>query len=428
MESDAAHDVKAFTLIRTTARQRCFATLLLLAIAGVFAWMARSREPVFEGRPLSFWLIELQASGSETDEDGRAAARRVEAATRAIRSIGPAAAPELLRRIEQRDSRVRAFVGEWLNKLPSSTFDPRPRQRERPLAAWAFVILGPAGLNAVPRLIELTGDRIAGQEAMQALAGIGAPAVPALRKQLSSKDAAEQERAIILLGHIGPGAIAAIPELFTIFTNAPPAGAKQALLALAFIGSERPRTIALAAANLLATNSVDYAAMTLAALGRDGLPFLLKGLTNAEPEIRQAAVIGLRFADYFMRSQSANDVESQHALRSNLERSYRLSAGNTRMAFQGGYGERRIATALTNLHRAFSASNRALAAKLMAQLPEQGEIVRLSLEGLTGDLDPEVRAAARDGLWQLGPAPPPATNAPAPPPAGRGRRRGMAPQ
>ena len=168
--------------------------------------------------------------------------------------------------------------------------------------------------------------------------------------------------------------------------------------------------------------------MTLAALGRDGLPFLLKGLTNAEPEIRQAAVIGLRFADYFMRSQSANDVESQHALRSNLERSYRLSAGSTRMAFQGGYGERRIATALTNLHRAFPASNRALAAKLMAQLPEQGEIVRLSLEGLTGDLDPEVRAAARDGLWQLGPAPPPATNAPAPPPAGRGRRRGMAPQ
>ena len=423
-------EVRLIPFISSTVRRRWLAMLaLLLAISGLFAWLARDRDPVFEGHRLSFWLSELLARGSESDEDGRAAALRVEDAKQAIRKMGPAAVPALLGRIEKHDSRVRAYVGEWLNKLPSSTFDPRPRQTERPLAAWAFEVLGPAGSNAVPRLMTLLGDRVVGEEAMRALAGIGEPAVPALRAQLSGSDPAEQERAIVLLGRIGPGAAEAARELMALATNASPVIARQALLALAFIGSDRPWTTTLASANLLATNSADYAAMTLAALGRDGLPFLLKGLTNAEPTINAAALTGLGASQYFTRGQSPDEFEWQHSLRRIIEHLHRSRSVNTRMVSQGSYRERRIATTLTNQYRVFPAPSRALAARLMAQLPGQGEIVRPALDALTSDLDPEVRAAAWDGLWQLGPAPPPApvTNTPAALPAGRRGRRGPGP-
>ena len=400
--------------------------LLLFLVAGAFAWLAHDRDPVFEGRPLSFWLLELQVTPSESDEDGRIADRRVEAAKRALRSLGPAAVPELLRRIETRDSSVRAFFGDWLNKLPDSTFDPRPRQRARPWAAWAFEIIGPAGSNAVPRLLTLLDGGEDGQEAMRALAGIGAPAVPALREQLSSKDPAAQNHAILLLGHIGPAAMAAAGQLLALATNAAPPITGRAVLALALIGAEAPRVLALASAGLLDTNSADYAAMSLAALGRDGLPILLRGLTNAEPVIGAASVIGMELADQFIHYQADADAMSAHHLRRHIEFLQRLRRGSVFRLFQQGKGERYISVRLTNLHRAFPATSRALAARLMAQSTGQGEIVRPSLDALTGDLDPDVRAAAWDGLWELGPAPPPApaTNAP---PDGRRRRRGATP-
>ena len=159
----------------TTRRQRLVVALALLVIVALFVWLARDREPGFEGRPLRFWLAELEPPGltSEDDEERRVASQRFAAAKHALRSIGPAAVPELLTRIETRGSLLRAYLGEWLNKFPSSTFDPRPSLRGRNLAAWAFEILGPAGSNAVPRLMLRLDDRVLGEAAQRALVGIG---------------------------------------------------------------------------------------------------------------------------------------------------------------------------------------------------------------------------------------------------------------
>ena len=405
--------------------------LVLAAVVALFVWLARDREPVFAGRPLGFWLEELEPSWGESEAEQHVAARRIEAAKRALRLMGPAAVPGLLTRIEKRGSRVRAYIGEWLNEFPGSTFDPRPSQRGRERAAWAFEIIGPAGSNAVPRLMLRLDDRVLGEPAQRALAGIGAPAVPHLRRELSGSDPLRQELAIVLLGRIGPDSREAGSALLAISTDtkASPTLARSAMLALGLIGFERQKVLALASASLLVTNSSDNAAMTLAALDYDGLPFLLMGLTNAAPAIQMASASGLALADNFARHRQAGDVESQRHLRSHLGTMYRLRMAGARMVFQGGNGDRYCAVLLTNLHRTFPVPSRELAARVMGSLSGQAEVVRPSLEALTNDGDPAVRVAAWDALWAMGSAPehPPATNAAASPPVYRRGRRAIIP-
>jgi hypothetical protein len=91
---------------------------LILAIIGIVAWKAlRPREPIYEGKPLSFWL-QQQHDGkygilSEEKEKSR------EEAEAAIRQIGTNALPQLMRLLRARDPWITRKVDEliWRQRI-----------------------------------------------------------------------------------------------------------------------------------------------------------------------------------------------------------------------------------------------------------------------------------------------------------------------
>src|SRR5262245_43671136 len=93
------------------------------------------------------------------------------------------------------------------------------------LGAAAFDAMRQFGEAAVPCLIEATHDdekRVAWQ-ARQALADIGAPAVPALVKMMTNaKQAVVRDAAAYMLAEIGAEGKAAVPALLTLLKSSDP--------------------------------------------------------------------------------------------------------------------------------------------------------------------------------------------------------------
>jgi HEAT repeat protein len=130
---------------------------------------------------------------------------------------------ELTRQMEQTEAELRSAVGayrgrtvnEWAVRLRSR--NPGVSSR----AAHALKTLGPAAKNAAPTLINILHREGRGEqerdsidEAVEILAVIGRPAVPALIETLKSKDHNPSVRAVAALKKMGPEAEAAVPALF----------------------------------------------------------------------------------------------------------------------------------------------------------------------------------------------------------------------
>lgn len=136
--------------------QRHRAAILLgsLALAAGCACFCilHSREPVHEGRTLSFWVKQL----NQGDADQR------RAAVAALRAMDSRAVPALMAALEPRDGRLRNSLN-WVGRhLPS--IRPSVRDRclsvdvERGYAANALGAIGPTAKAAVPALIAASAD------------------------------------------------------------------------------------------------------------------------------------------------------------------------------------------------------------------------------------------------------------------------------
>jgi HEAT repeat protein len=157
-------------------------------------------------------------------------------------------------------------------------------------AVWALSRMGPAAAPAQDVLIKLLGD----DDAAEALANIGAPAVPALQKALAGGSAG----AARALGLMGPAAKAAVPDLAKAASGGD-AGLRIAVAeALGRIASPEPQTAA-ALGKLLtdADPAVRHAAaLALGAAGpaaKTAAPELEKALGDARPEVGRAAALAL---------------------------------------------------------------------------------------------------------------------------------------
>ena len=106
--------------------QRSVLALLLLAGNGSAASPSEPVEPRYDGRPLSYWLLDL-AVGGHPNEELRARSEQ------AVRSIATNAIPFLIGRFAR----------------------PSVNPHENWGAAMGFEVLGPIARPAVPRLIEL---------------------------------------------------------------------------------------------------------------------------------------------------------------------------------------------------------------------------------------------------------------------------------
>jgi HEAT repeat protein len=186
-----------------TARKKILASILFLAVLGGVAWQIyrrREPDPIFEGRPLSYWL---ERTGTEKREA-------------AVRHAGTNAIPLLLQLVRSRDSLLKRKLmelgrSEQYVKIPFTADTLLHRY-----AVDGFFVLGPDAKSAVPELMRIFTSR-------------------------ASEDA--QESVVISLGLIGNEARASIPLLVGATTNYNDKLRMDALHALGEIASQPDVTV-----------------------------------------------------------------------------------------------------------------------------------------------------------------------------------------
>ena len=157
-------------------KRRILFALLSLAALGL-VWLllpARESEPVYQGKPLRYWLA-LYTSGSGDVIEHAAQADE------AIRHIGTNAIPTLLEMLQEKDSFLKL---KWMALLEKQHFiqPPQPAYVHNHQAALAFYRLAATASDAVPTLVQIYRGKISGGSqyaTLDALGGIGPPAGPA---------------------------------------------------------------------------------------------------------------------------------------------------------------------------------------------------------------------------------------------------------
>jgi hypothetical protein len=211
--------------------------LILLAVLGIavvalVAWLSMpSPEPVYQGKPLSYWLAH---------PDGRSPVTYNEA-YEAIRQIGTNAIPILLRRLQVPNpslkDRVLALAQkQHFIKIP---FAPAHLNFE---AFTAFMVLGSGASNAVPGLIAIIQ---------------------------SDPDPYPQTAVPVILGQIGPAAEQAIPALLRDIAHTNECVRHNAVWALAHIHAQ-PKLVVPALIKCLNDPEADVRATASWALGEFG--------------------------------------------------------------------------------------------------------------------------------------------------------------
>ena len=196
--------------------------LAILIAAGIAGVIFHRREPSYEGKTLSDWIVTMR----EQPRNDKARA--------VVRQLGSNSIPLLLDWLRQeerptlkgRTEQSKARVIGWLES--HKWIEPRPRayyqdwkSDRRALANGVFLELGPAGKEAIPTLIQMLGDKTHNPDEPSHVAGAAyvvlpslAPAsIPPLIEALSNQDVIIWTLAAGALGNIGPSAKAAIPVL-----------------------------------------------------------------------------------------------------------------------------------------------------------------------------------------------------------------------
>jgi HEAT repeat protein len=220
--------------------------VLLSLFAGVIYWeIVPSREPMIDGKPLSFWLDQYSVTLTGGGE-GRMAQR--EKAEGAIRQLGTNAIPQLLQMLREQDGRLKAKLLELFQKQRFIRISYKPAWVRNYEAELGFRILGADARQAVPALVEIYE-----------------------RPPSSSSQAS----AAAALSDIGPSASVAIPSLLRGTTNSDAAVRLCAVSALGSFQSE-PETVVPALIRCLSDTNVSVRTIAARSLGQFG------------PEARQA--------------------------------------------------------------------------------------------------------------------------------------------
>jgi hypothetical protein len=205
------------------ARDKWLAVLLGVAfLVGGWVWLAPPREPICEGKPLSYWLQDddrrvVVGSGpilyyrtrASPDRNPRKTGspwtdyvRLTNEACQAINRTGAQAVPTLLRMLRANDSSLKMKLLQLAAKQSIIKIQFTPAEVLHRRAQTGFFVLGAAASNAVPDLIQLCDRNLSPSRrlgAVDALGCIGPPAssaVPALVRVAGSPSVAERRAAL----------------------------------------------------------------------------------------------------------------------------------------------------------------------------------------------------------------------------------------
>jgi HEAT repeat protein len=259
----------------------------LVAIVGATVWRVLcppAREPVYEGKRLSFWLREAGAQNRAFSLVSDEASNRVTSARAAVRQIGTNGIPTLLRLLAKKDSfAVGKLVDFWDRhrySLPAWVRYPGwYRNQAAALNADAvigFEILRADAQQAVPALIRLYEQNVSPQSqaaTSRSLNALGPAAqrlaVPVFSRAAGSSNVVERNAAVWALSEV----------------DAERADPKQVLPALIKALGDTNFVIRIVAARSLARFGTNAA---------DAVPALLRLLSDPNPRVRPDATNALR--------------------------------------------------------------------------------------------------------------------------------------
>lgn len=175
--------------VRKPSSKAIIVLSLVVLVTLVWLWRAAS-DPRLRGKSLGAWLdqyYEASIGPGRSSAEGR---QRREEAGLAVKEMGANALPALLARVRARDSSAYKRLVALARKQSLVKIGLRG-ERLRNRADWGFAILGP----------------------------VGKPAVPELTSLLRNDDPEVRQSAARCLGHIGPEAEAAIPDLMPLLAE-----------------------------------------------------------------------------------------------------------------------------------------------------------------------------------------------------------------
>ena len=218
---------------------------LVFAVVAVVCFRGEEQlaEPMYEGRPMRYWL--RQMSDPRADE---ASIRR------AFREMGPEAAPLLLHLAKETDgvwkrSYVRCYElapGVIRRVMPV----PETAGLRRQHCQWGLhlSVSGPKGVRDARYLVAalaspFTRDRLTIVNLMGSLGPSSKVATQALMQALKDPDARVRRQAALMLFHVDPTSAMGVPQLIETLTASSALLRSDAALALGRIGSRDPRVI-----------------------------------------------------------------------------------------------------------------------------------------------------------------------------------------
>jgi hypothetical protein len=287
--------------------------ILLVAVVGGVAWrMSRQREPVYKGKPLSYWLSESDPHESFEPFESES--------NKALREIGTNAIPTLLRMLRASDS---SFKLKVIGLIDKQRFVPVNFTKASTLnwrADNGFSVLGERASNAVPALIQIHEHKysISSQNAVaDALGAIGPPAasaVPVLLREATKPTGVTRIYALRALGRIHAQSELVVPGLVKCLGDRDPDVKGLAASGLGQLGPEGKTAVpALVALLNDASLSVRFAAVR--ALGRIRcepeivVPALIKSLDDSMFPVRYETVTALKA--YGFDAKKLTDVLSE---------------------------------------------------------------------------------------------------------------------
>jgi HEAT repeat protein len=206
---------------------------LLLIGAGMSFVAIHPHEPSYQGRLLSRWLEDCDMDKTQLGVFAEAA----------VRQIGPESIRTLIRLLEKRDNQLKRRVMGNCLEFRTLGFRVTSAPCYQVRAAAACRVLGAKAEAAVPALIALLPEAVAGRSAGEALAAVGPKAMVALRGQLTNELARSRGAAAGALLRFGTNALPAIPALVVAGQDADATVRLNAVETLGTIGSEGGRLV-----------------------------------------------------------------------------------------------------------------------------------------------------------------------------------------
>ncbi|MDB6022240.1 MAG: repeat protein [Pedosphaera sp.] len=235
---------------------RIVLVVLLIVLPSVLMWQVlrpREPEPIYQGKPLSFWLKGYD-SGNYPGTNTALAPTRQEAET-ALRHLGSNALPVLLGMLRTPDSPFRDMLfGLARQQRFFKIKPPMPSATQHNVALWGLCTLGVNASNALPQLMDIyerSPNHLSQQIIPAVLSGIGPPAkvaIPLLIRGTANTNDNVRMNSVYALGQIQAEPDLVVPVLIKCLHDAsPPFRANAARSLAAFGNGARPAAPALLA-------------------------------------------------------------------------------------------------------------------------------------------------------------------------------------